>query len=155
VHLVKLAALLSNGAEANQVTNSLIGRGRLTPPSSDALKGNMKEYLQSCGLEEAKDMIGFIEQIKAYKAYVLARRRAEIKRTLEECKEQRSLNLLSSNGWNKDKTLKAKAKIPQWMIFDEEYGKYFDPEIPVEDRAKEKEKLLKRLDKEYGNFRVS
>lgn len=100
-------------------------------------------------------MIGFIEQIKAYKAYVLARRRAEIKRTLEECKEQRSLNLLSSNGWNKDKTLKAKAKIPQWMIFDEEYGKYFDPEIPVEDRAKEKEKLLKRLDKEYGNFRVS
>lgn len=113
------------------------------------------EYLAECAAKEAKDMMSLISFVKAYKEYVNRRHREEIHEILKECREERSENWFSNRGMSSGGTKKSMAKIPQWMAVDNEYGKYFDPMTPFEDRNKELEKLLKRLDKEYGNFRVN
>lgn len=112
------------------------------------------DYLSSCDNKEAKSMIGFINQINSYKIEVRKRRMQELYDTLQYCKEQRSINRFSSNGWSKSRTKRAVASIPTWIVFDKEYGKYFDPHIPYQDRAKEQNKFLKRFKNEVGDLKV-
>ena len=112
-------------------------------------------YLDQCPVGEAKEILSFTACVKAYKAYIAERRKADIHAVLEECKQQRAINWSSSRGWSKKKEMRAQAKFPMWMVFHPEYGKYFSPDIPYEDRKKEVDKLLRRLDREVGNFRVN
>lgn len=112
-------------------------------------------YLAGCGDKEAKSMIGFIRSIQAYKEEVRRRRMNDLYQTLQDAKTERSINRFASNGYSKSRNMKKTAIIPTWVVFDKEYGKYFDPRIPFEDRRKEQDKFLDRFGKEVGNLRVN
>jgi hypothetical protein len=114
-------------------------------------------YLTNCSENEAKITIGLMRELAEYKRQVLLRRQQETQECLKEAKKLRSANFLGNKGWNKDKTMRSRACLPQWMFFDKEFGKYLDSTMPVEDRRKEEEKLLDRLarDSRYGNFRTN
>ena len=116
--------------------------------------GGSMSYLASCDNKEAKSMIGLINQINIYKIEVRKRRMQELQDILKDCKEQRSINRLTNSGWSRSRTRRAIASIPTWIVFDKEYGKYFDPRIPYKDRAKEQDKFLKRFKNEVGDLRV-
>lgn len=80
--------------------------------------------------------------------YLVKASNHEVKKTLSIIKEariERQAHRLHRKGWtnDKEKSGRRSAKIPLWVLASREYSKYFDKNIPVEDRRKESDKFLK------------
>ena len=60
-------------------------------------------------------------------------------------KERKVMHRHHRNGFSNDieKSMRHTARIPLWVLASKEYSKYFDMNIPVEDRRKESDKFLK------------
>ena len=67
---------------------------------------------------------------------------------IKEAKDQRTIHRFHRKGWTNDKEKSGRrtARIPIWVLADKEYSKYFNKEIPYEDRRKESDKFLRLND---------
>ena len=57
---------------------------------------------------------------------------------MEDIKRMKTVYRHHRQGWTNDreKTMKHRCRIPLWMIFHKEYGKYFDPNADVKEDKK-------------------
>ena len=75
--------------------------------------------------------------------------KADIKEVFNHCKKIHSVYSHHDKGFSKERQGffgRHVTSIPIECFSDPEYRKYLDPKIPYEDRAKEMDKLLRRLD---------
>ena len=66
---------------------------------------------------------------------------------MEEIKLLKQTYRLHRKGWTNDKqrTMRHRVRVPLWMIFHKEYGKYFDKSADQHEDKKNTELFLKRF----------